>query len=244
VLEIIEILILLILHPIEIRVPESKENVEVLYIVFAALLALTFLISLLVAGKHLHSEEERKRKEAERRLEPDLEICADVPTSTGKHQRIKVRNRSSVTIRFSVKLTSLVPGLPHYDKIPNFLQIDDSDHPHHKESLVEGGGCALVNVLACVGRNQQGPLYALQIASPGIIPPMPVMGGGFVVSTAGDIAIPNDHYRIRVQTFPVDSGGVVSEPRDFYITPQPGGTLLLHDAGKPFTKPPRTPETS
>jgi hypothetical protein len=224
VLELVEIIILVALHPLEINFPDWKEAVDVMYVVFAGLLVLTFFIGLLIAGYHLHSKEEKAKNHLEEKLRPALQVCGAIPRSAGSHLRIGVHNRSAMTVRFSVKITSIEPPLPRYDKIPNFLQIDDSDPPH-REAHLEGGGYALVNVLAWIGDDQDKAhrLYGLLVASP-LVMDNP---------SAGAISLPRDHYRIRVQAFPVSPEGPASVPRDFYIIPQANGMLLLSDAGVP-----------
>ena len=79
-----------------------------------------------------------------------------------------VHNKSKTTIRFSAKVVSIEPALPHYDQIPGFLQLDNADPPTYREANIEGEGDALVNVLAWVGDDpdKKRRLYTLVIASP------------------------------------------------------------------------------
>ena len=209
--------------------PEFTPSPATFALAAALVLALTYLWAVYQAAR----EHYRGRLRLAEKLTPCLEICADLPMSTGTHQRIKVHNKAERTIRFSTKILSIEPSLARYDKIPNFLQIDDSDHPHHKEANIQGGGDALVNVIAWIGTetfpNAGTPAYALLIASP-LIMNNP---------SAGAITLPTGHYKILVQAFPVDPQGPASEPREFYIVPQSDGHMLLST-----TKPPHTLHTT
>jgi hypothetical protein len=145
------------------------------------------------------------------RLSAVLEICEGTKPS-GDHHRIRVRNVSSRTVRFSAKLVSISQHVDY--PIPAFLQLDGTQPPH-RENEIEGGGLAYVNVLVCPSDGR----LALLIASFPVEAPVP---------------IGMQECKMRIRVFPLSPQDGKGDDRCFRLKPQGDGRVMLIDMGRPL----------
>jgi hypothetical protein len=211
VIFLIEAVLIGVLHPLGLYFPEWKERLDLLYPPFAAVLLITVVVGLVIAGYQLHSETEKENKKLEEQLKPRLEICSGT-WKFGDRWRIRVRNLSKGPVQFSIRLEHTEPHIEY--QVPALLQITGTPPPH-RESIIPGDGEALVDVL--IESFFETPSIGLLSAEhPSLAVP-----------------IPRVNYNILICAFPVSLGGGTARHK-FRITLQGQGTLTLSDAGEPM----------
>lgn len=172
-----------------------------------------FILALYAAAKVQYDKSVRLAK----RLHPKLEICSGTQKIGGRI-RIRVRNLSGSTVRFSVKLEQIDPCVIY--QIPCYLQITGTPDPH-RESEIRGYGEVLVDVL-----------------EEGIITAMPDQDWRSIIwflsaeYPSSAIPIPRRRYDLLVCAFTLSGDGIPAFRR-FSVIIESDGTATLTDAGVP-----------
>jgi hypothetical protein len=159
------------------------------------------------AGLHSHNE---RRKLAEQ-LRAKLEICPGTERA-GDRWRIRVRNLSAQTVRFSARIESLNPPPTHH--IPAHLQITGSSPPH-REAEIPGGGVSHVDVV------------------------LESWSWGFGILAAGHppepFVVPKSRHELVICAYTISPNGGSPARRRFSIIPQsgqrPDPPVILSDGG-------------
>ena len=203
-MELIELLGIIVLS-----FPQFREDFEDFRRMTIWLLIGTFVFGLLLAGWSMYSEQEKKKLSLEERLRPSLEICSGTRHEEGRF-RIRVKNLSDVTVRYSARLEKINPAIKY--RTPAHLEITGVPYPR-REGDIPAKKEGLVDVFVEESLFHQTPFGLLSAEDP-----------------PAAIPIPQTNYEIVICVYStIPQGAEVS--RRFYLVNQSGGTLALTDGG-------------